>query len=568
VGNLPVELTSFVGRESEVAAVQALMRDTRLLTLTGAGGVGKTRLAMRVAQELTGVYRDGEWLVELAALADPVLLPRLVAQSLGVPERPGQPAASALSDYLRSRQLLLVLDNCEHLVAACAELAENLLRACPELRILTTSREPLGVAGETLWRVPSLAVPDTRSVQGTDEAAGYGAVQLFLDRARSGLPEFTLTDSNLKAVMEICQRLDGVPLALELAAARVRILSPDQIASRLTNRFRLLTDGSRSALPRQQTLRGAMDWSYALLSGADQLLLDRLAVFAGGFTLEGAEAVCSGDGLPIDDVLDTLGRLVDRSLVQREEHPGQARYRLLETVRQYAWERLTARGNHELESVQKRHAAYFLRQAEEAEATVIGPQQAQSLGRIGREHDNMRATLRWALDHEPADGQIALRIARALTLFWEIHSHRTEGLGWLTAALGRHPEAPDAVRAGALKSAGTLAYSLSQFDQSSALLEESLSLYRRLGDRAEVAVLLTRIGRVAHFQGRYAQSTDLLHEAIAEARLLRDDAVLPRAYWFLGETYAAAGSWSSAATTLENALAIAADSATTTRLGI
>ena len=302
MGNLPVELTSFVGRQSEVAAVRALLQDVRLLTLTGAGGVGKTRLAMRVAQELTGVYGDGEWLVELAALADPALLPRLVAQSLGVPERPGQAAASALSDYLRSRQLLLVLDNCEHLVAACAELAENLLRACPELCILTTSRQPLGVAGETLWRVPSLAVPDAHSVQGTDEAAGYGAVQLFLDRARSSLPEFRLTDINLNAVVEICERLDGVPLALELAAARVRILSPEQIASRLTDRFRLLTDGSRSALPRQQTLRGAMDWSYALLSGADQLLLDRLAVFAGGFTLESAEAVCSSDDLPIDDV--------------------------------------------------------------------------------------------------------------------------------------------------------------------------------------------------------------------------------------------------------------------------
>jgi predicted ATPase/transcriptional regulator with XRE-family HTH domain len=367
-GNLPLALTSFIGREEEQSEVRALLGAARLVTLTGAGGAGKTRLALAVARELLGDYPQGVWLVELAPLADPALVPQAVAQALGLREEAGQPILGTLLGHLKERHLLLVLDNCEHLVSACAELATALLRACPSVRILATSREGLGVAGERLYRVPSLAAPPLGHLPPPERLGGYAAVALFVARAQERRAGFTLSAQNAPAVAAVCAQLDGLPLAIELAAARVGSLPVEAIAGRLDDRFRLLTGGPRTALPRQQTLQAALDWSYDLLTEPEQRLLHRLVVFAGGWTLEAAEVMGAGDGVESWEVLDLLGGLVNKSLVLLDEDADApdrvGRYRLLETVRQYGWERLGT--SQEAARVRDRHLAYFLALAEEA----------------------------------------------------------------------------------------------------------------------------------------------------------------------------------------------------------
>src|SRR5918997_2660217 len=355
---LPLQLTSFVGRDREIAEVKDLLVDQRLLTLTGPGGCGKTRVALKVAGDLAERFEDGVWLVELASLSDPALVPQTVAFAFGIREQPGRLLTDTLSEYLEFKKMLLVLDNCEHLVEACAWLAEALLRACPNLRILATSREALGITGETGWLVPSLSLPDPRHLPAVGDLVHYEAANLFVERAKAVKPEFALTERNAMSVVQICYRLDGIPLALELAAARVGVLSVEQIAARLDDRFALLTGGGRTALARQRTLEAAMDWSHELLSRRERKLFRRLSVFAGGFTLEAAEAACSGllpDGeLEQGEVLDGLSRLGDKSLVAGGEKDGEARYRLLETIRQYGREKLERSG--ETAEIQRRHA--------------------------------------------------------------------------------------------------------------------------------------------------------------------------------------------------------------------
>jgi predicted ATPase/DNA-binding SARP family transcriptional activator len=356
--NLPEPVTTYVGREREMGEVKRLLAETRLLTLTGPGGCGKTRLALEVGSRLGETYPDGVWLVELAAMEDVDLVAEAVAAALGIPEQPGRPLRETLCTAMESKHLLLVLDNCEHLVDACAALIDALLRASPRLHVLATSRQTLGIAGEQVWRVPSLALPDPRRLPPLDEIAQSEAVRLFLDRARLSRPGFDLTEENVGAIVEVCKRLDGMPLAIELAAARLRVLSVEQISVLLDDRFRLLTDGSRAALPRQRTLRATVDWSYDLLGEAEKTLFDRLSVFAGGWTLEAAEAVCTGSGVASDPSgLDLMAGLVDQSLVLAEAGEGSTvRYRLLETLRQYGQERLAARKEAEL--MRCRHAAY------------------------------------------------------------------------------------------------------------------------------------------------------------------------------------------------------------------
>ena len=342
--NLPLDLSSFVGREKELAEVRRLMEEARLLTLTGTGGCGKTRLALAVAGELAEEFEDGVWFVELASLSDPSLVPQAVASVLGAREQPGRSLTETLSDHLRVRKLLLVLDNCEHLIVSCAALAEVLLRSCPELRILATSREALGIVGEFTWPVPPLSLPDLRRLPDRESLAQYESTCLFVERAVAVKPSFVLTEQNAPAVAQVCYRLDGIPLALELAAARTKVLSVEQIADRLDDCFRLLAAGGRTAMPRHKTLHATMDWSHELLGAKEQVLFRRLSVFSGGFSLEAAETVCAGEGIEEDEVLGLLSHLVDKSLVVAREEDGEARYRLLGTVRQYGREKLDESG--------------------------------------------------------------------------------------------------------------------------------------------------------------------------------------------------------------------------------
>jgi non-specific serine/threonine protein kinase len=516
---LPRALTSFVGRESELVEARTLLGQTRLLTLTGAGGVGKTRLALEAARTVQADYPDGAWLVELAALADAALVPQAVAQVLGVVEQPGRPLTATLAAWVGDRAMLLVMDNCEHLLDACAELAEALLRACAGLTILATSREPLAVPGEVTWRVPSLSIPDRQGERHPADLSAVPAVALFLARARAARPNFVLDTATAPAVAQICRRLDGLPLAIELAAARLRALSVDEIAGRLDDGFRLLTGGSRVALPRQQTLRATIDWSHDLLSEPERALLRRLAVFAGGWTLAAAEAVGIGEDVPAAAVLDLLMRLVDRSLVQINAGlGGETRYRLLETVRQYAAERLAESG--EEAAAREQHADYFVGLAEQIEPHLEGRDLATWLDALQREHDNLRAALHWL--HEIGDAERGLRLAGALRFFWYLRGHLTEGRERIAAFVGL--AAPLAVaslltaRAKALDAAGFLARFQGDFAAALPMIEECLALRRQLGDSQAIADALSNLAHVQVQQGQFAAAQVLYQESLATNR--------------------------------------------------
>ena len=509
--NLTSELSSFVGREKELPEVRRLLENNRLLTLTGPGGCGKTRLALAAASELIERFEDGVWMVELAPLADPSLVPQAVASAPGVREQPGHPLTETLSDYLASKKVLLILDNCEHLVGACAELAESLLRSCPELRVLATSREALGIAGEVVRPVPSLSLPDLRRMPNTDSLSRYESARLFVERTEAVKPTFALTEQNAPSVAKICYRLDGIPLAIELAAARTKVLSVEEISERLDDCFGLLTVGSRTALPRHRTLHATMDWSHDLLSEQERALFHRLSVFTGDFTLEAAELVCAGEDLQKEEVLNLLSHLVDKSLVLVAEQDGEARYRLLETVRQYGWEKLSDLG--EEGQHRERHAGHFLKLAEEAESELKGEGQVAWLERLEQEHDNLRAALRWLLGRGESDK--AARLGWALWLFWWIRGHFAEGRRSMEQAVSVEGSVamPASAQAKALYVEGTMA--CGQGDQRSAevLLEESAALFRELGDRRGVAYALGSAAVVAITQERFERAIVCSEEA-------------------------------------------------------
>lgn len=524
--NLPLELTRFVGRARELTEVAALLGQGRLLTLTGTGGVGKTRLALQVAARLVEDYPDGVWLVELAALADPAQLPQTVAAALGVREQPGRPPEETLLAALRPRRLLLLLDNCEHLRDACARLAERLLRACADLRILATSREPLGLAGETARRVPSLALPDPHRLPALETLAQVEAVQLFVERAQAAHPPFALAAANATLVAAICARLDGIPLALELAAAQVRALSVEHLAARMDRQFQVLTGGSRTALPHQQTLRATVDWSYALLSDGAQRLFVRLAVFVGSFTLEATEAVGAGGSIAAEDVLGLLVRLVDASLALvvaagAEDDGAEARYRLLEPLRQYAEERLRA-DEGEAAGVRGRHAAYYMALAEEAEPHLRGPEQLAWQDRQQADRDNLRAALRWFVERGAAEE--ALRLAVVLYWFWaRREAGWAEYSAWLTQALAlSEVTTPSQARARALCTAGLVAIVQGETAAAHRLLEEGVALGRQLDDHAAIAEALLWLGAHAMSRGEYREARPLLEESLALWRGLGD----------------------------------------------
>jgi predicted ATPase/DNA-binding CsgD family transcriptional regulator len=528
--NIPAQLTSFVGREREIAELQQLLEDVRLLTLVGAGGIGKTRLALRLASQLAPSVQDGTFLVELAALQDPTLVPQAVAAILDIRERPDEPLQVTLAEALQNQEVLLVLDNCEHLIAACAELAESLLRACAKLRIVATGRQPLGLAGETTWRVPSLSVPDAQS---TDEVAASEAVRLFLDRTHSILPGFTLTDRNAATVALICQHLDGIPLALELAAARVSALGVEQILARLDDRFRLLGGGTARGDPRHRTLRATVEWSHDLLGEGERVLFRRLSVFAGGWTLEAAESVCAGADLPPDDVFDRLARLVHQSLVLVEGQETVARYGLLETLRQYAAEQLESIA--EAAPVRDRHLDWYLALAERADAQLTGPAQSTWLDVLEREHDNIRAALRWCLESGSTDR--GLTLATACGYFWQIrgHRYRSEGRHWLNEALANTASTSNpAARARALYWAGTFAAEQFDFVSATTLLEECLQLWQALGNRRGLAEALLGLGLVARDAGDFVRAEELLSRSLDLSRQLDDRLKTARALRHLG----------------------------------
>lgn len=515
-GYLPVQLTSFVGRGREIAAVERLLGSTRLLTLTGAGGSGKTRLAVEVVGRVGGTYRDGVGWVELSGLSDAALLAEEVATTLGVRELPGRSATVELADALRPRHFLLGLDNCEHLVDACAALADALLRACPRLTILATSREALGIAGETAWLVPPLSAPGADAPLCLHALAEYEAVQLFTERARSVLPAFELTDTNACAVARICRRLDGIPLALELAAARMRVLAPEQIAQRLEGNFRLLVTGNRNALPRHQTLHAAIDWSYALLTPQERLLLDRLSLFAAAFTIEAAEAVCAGGDIHVDDVLTLIGALVDKSLVTMQECSGVARYRLLEAVRHFARERLAERG--EEPALQRRHGEFFARLAEDAEPHLLSPRRTAVARSLSAVHDDIRAALAWAFGPCGA-GDVGVRIAGSLWWFWHYIGSIGEARRWLGEALAAPAGmAPGLARARVLYGASLAAWMAGDHAAAIPLSAEAVALCRAHGAPRDLARALGSRAFALRDRGEISCAIAAAEECVAVAR--------------------------------------------------
>ena len=526
-GNLPSELTSFIGRERETAEVKRSLGDVRLLTLTGPGGCGKTRLALAVGEGLTERFEGGVWWVELAPVSDPALVPRAVASALGVHEQVGLTLGDLLRDHLEPRRLLLILDNCEHLIEACATLANTLLRACPDLRILATSREAMGIAGENVVLVPSLSLPDP---QAAPEGLPRGdAVRLFVDRATTVAPGFALDEQNAPALARICQRLDGLPLAIELAAAKVKVLSAEQISTRLDDRFRLLGTNSRTILPHHRTLRATMDWSHELLGRKEQILFRRLSVFSGGFTLEAAEEVCAWGDIGEREVLAWLSRLVDKSLVLSGEQGGEARYHLLETVREYGQERLQDSG--EAARTRRRHGAFFLDLAERAETGLTGARQGWWLDRLEAELDNLRAAIGWSLGEEPEAG---LRLAGALWEFCYMRGHYGEGREWLEGALARSGGASPAFHAKALAGAGVLDLLQCEYDRATGMLEESLAIYQELEDGWGIGTALQSLGSIARERGRYAEAEALHNESLALQRELGNEEGIARSLDGLG----------------------------------
>jgi predicted ATPase/DNA-binding SARP family transcriptional activator/DNA-binding CsgD family transcriptional regulator len=508
--NLPAALTSFVGREQQLVELKRELAMTRLLTLTGAGGCGKTRLALEVAKDLVGAYPDGVWLVELVGLSEPPLVVQTVAMALGVQEQPNRLLADTLVEALRGKNMLLVLDNCEHLIDTAAHLVDVLLTACPHLRILATSREALGVAGETNWRVPSLSAPDVRQPITVEQLEGYESARLFVERARRRSPAFVPSPSNAHAVAEICRKLEGIPLAIELAAGRVKVLSAEQIAQRLEDSLKLLSAGDRTAPPRHRTLGRTLDWSYELLPELERRLFERLSAFAGGWTLEAAEVVGAGEDIERGDVLDLLSRLLDKSLVATESGERTVlRYGMLEPVRQYARERLEASGK--AEEVRCQHASFYLELAKEAEPKLIGPQQRLWLDRLEREHDNLRAVLSWSLE---CGDDLGLRMAGALWRFWYARGYLSEGQRWLEEVLARSGSAPALVQAKAFRGLGWLAEAQGDHERASAAYEKSLRIYRSAADEAGVAASLGGLGSVALSQGDHERATALLEESV------------------------------------------------------
>jgi predicted ATPase/class 3 adenylate cyclase len=551
--NLPQALSSFIGREHEISAAKALLTEHRLLTLVGPGGIGKTRLGVQVAAAMSPQFSDGVWLVELAALADARLVPQALASVLGVKEVAGKPLLPTLQAALKHKRLLVLLDNCEHVTQACAELAAQLLLAAPHLKLLATSREPLHLAGEINYPVPVLSLPS-----GSDSATAaalreFEAIRLFVDRASAKVPGFTLSDAAAPHVLRICQCLDGLPLAIELAAARVNVLSVEQIASRLKDRFSLLTRGDRSAMPRQQALRALIDWSHDLLDAKERAVLRRLSVFAGGWTLDMAEAVVAGDGIEANEVADLLARLVEKSLVMMGE--GGARYRLLETMRQYAGEQLDATA--EGDATRDRHLDCYVALAERARPHLTGAQQGKWLAQLDLERENFLAARAWC-NRSGNGGESALRLLIALKLY--LYSRGLlELLRWSTLEALELPGAQERsmLRSRALHTVGQVCYFMALYADAMPHLLESLAIAKAHGDIGRVAIVLQEMGSTALGLGDVAGARGHLQEAVTLARQSGDKRATAAALNAMAQIHRSCGQFGEAAPLYTESLRLA-----------
>ncbi len=482
-------------------------------------------------------------------------MPQCVAAAFGIKEEQGKSLTETITEHLASRNLLLVLDNAEHLLAACAQFANATLRRCPHLVILVTSRERLGMAGELTYRVPSLSVPDPKRDTNPDGLSAYESARLFIERARLQRPDFAVTGQNASALASVCRRLDGIPLAIELAAARVRSMSVEEVNRRLDQRFGLLTEGSRTALPRHRTLRAMIDWSYELLSEAERTILRRVSVFAGGWTLAAAEQVCSGDAVEGSAAFDLLTSLADKNLILAEANVGDTRYGLLETVRHYAGDRLRESG--EEARVQRKYLEYFRTMAEEAEPQLERSDQQAWLDRLDTERDNLRAALSWS-SAPGGDAVGGLRLASAISWFWVVRGYFAEGRGWFSALLAAAPRGQDAtVRARALRGAGRLAHAQGDYSAARALRQEALEIWKELGDREGIVLSLSALGTIAQVEGDYSAAQALFKEALAIRRELGDRLGITRSLVSLGHSAVEQGDYAGARVLLEESLAIA-----------
>jgi predicted ATPase/class 3 adenylate cyclase len=526
--NLPVQFTSFIGREKEINEIKNLLATYRMVTLTGSGGAGKTRLSLHVGTECLNQFLGGVWFAELAPVSDPALVSQTLLSIFKLRDDPHRAPLEVLLDYLREKTILLILDNCEHIIEVCAEISETLLRACPQLKILASSREVLGMAGEVPYRVPSLATPNPAQLPPLENLLDIDSIRLFIDRATIVKPDFKLTKDHASFVTQICSRLDGIPLAIELAAARMRILSPEQIAARLDDRFRLLTGGSRTALPRQQTLRALIDWSYSLLSEQEKILFCRLAVFVGGWTLEAAESVC-GEVLDGVNVLDLLTKLVDKSLVFSEEAQGKIRFHRLETIRQYSRERFFE--TDEVETIRDRHLAFYVKYAETAEEHMRGRARVAWTHRLEAEQENFRTAMEWGLARNP---ESALRIASSLPIFWTAGGFSAEGFRWIQQATIAYREQIDEqtqrnLHAKALTGLAFLYVSFGDNVNGKRVAEESVALFRQSQDKSGLAYALVILANPLEFLGERLQAEAALMESVAIARSEKHTFVLASA---------------------------------------
>ncbi|MEO6350532.1 MAG: tetratricopeptide repeat protein [Candidatus Limnocylindrales bacterium] len=549
--NLPRHLTTFIGRRRDVTEVTQLTTEGALVTLTGAGGVGKTRLCLQVAAEVLENFVDGAWLVELETITDEALVAQQVAATLGAAGASDADAEEALIGHLKSREALIILDNCEHLVAASARLSNVLLKSCPGLRILATSRESLGVPGERTYPVRSLDLPEEADVADMERLTSYEAVTLFAERARAADPSFAVATENAAAVIEICRRLDGIPLALELAAARVRALTVQQIAERLDERFRLLTGGSRTVMPRHQTLRAAIEWSFGLLPNAERAVLWRLSAFTGSFSLEAAEAVSVGQDVEDIEVIDHLTRLIEKSLVNRQGD----RYRILETVRGFARERSLENG--ESQGAYGRHRDWYLEFVRKAAPTFFrGPESTDWLARLEVEYDNVRAALAWSLNDRGAAGA-ALELVAGLWRFWEIRGYLVEGRQWIEQILGATDGNTSLLRADVLTGAGILAAAQGDHTAAVRLHAESLAAHRKIGDRQSINYALHNLANATLHEGDHARARELYEEVVATGRSGGDRRGLPIALFHLAEVCDRQGDYDAARDHFEEAIDIA-----------